>query len=139
MEPESPRPRLDGPHVNEKALRSTKAGLAAVFLLSLTFATFGPWFNLALAYGLMIAAMPVALLGLWWADQAAHEAKRDPTRTNGIYAKSGTALSIATLLVATYFTGLFAFVLVFWPLVALGLLVLHAFHRASIPESGAGA
>src|SRR6266508_1034851 len=67
------------------ALRSTRAGLVAVFLVSLVFATFGPWFNLLLAYLLMLGSTAVALVGLWWADRAAHEAVRNPAMTNGIY------------------------------------------------------
>jgi len=129
--------RRDGRSSSRTALRSTKAGLVAVFFLSLTFATFGPAFNLVVAYGLMIAAIPAALLGLWWADRAAHEAQRDPTRTNGIYAKSGAVLSIAALFVSTYYTGFLVFILVFWPLVWMGLLVVYAFHRASVTAKAA--
>ncbi len=127
----------DGRISSLTALRSTMAGLVAIFLLSLTFATFGPAFNLAVGYGLMIAAIPAALLGLWWADRAAHEVQRNPTLTNGVYAKSGAALSIAALFLSTYYTGFLVFILVFWPLVWMGVLVVYAFHRASVTAKAA--
>src|SRR2546428_147815 len=47
----------DGPTLSAMALRSTKAGLVALCIVSFALATFGPWFNLLLAYGLMVALM----------------------------------------------------------------------------------
>ena len=84
--------RSDGPTLSATALRSTKAGLVALCIVSFALATFGPWFNLLLAYGLMVGSMAVAVAGIWWADRAAHETHRDRTLTNGIYARSGAAL-----------------------------------------------
>src|SRR2546428_10807146 len=69
--------RSDGPTLSTTALRSTKAGLGALCIVSFALATFGPWFNLLLAYGLMVASMAVAVAGIWWADRAAHETHRD--------------------------------------------------------------
>src|SRR5437867_9926476 len=57
-------------------------------LVSFALATFGPWFNLLLGYGLMILSMAVAVVGVWWADRSAHEARRNRAMTNGIYAAS---------------------------------------------------
>ena len=85
---------LDGPTLNGTALRSTKAGLVSLGLVSFALATFGPWFNLLLGYGLMAASMAVAVVGIAWADRALHKTRRSPALTNGIYAKSGAALSI---------------------------------------------
>lgn len=126
-----PRPQT----LNETALRSTKAGLVAILFVSLTFATFGPWFNLSLAYGLMLAALAAALLGLWWADRAAHEARRNPALTNGMFARSGAVLSIAASLLSMYYTGLL-FLLMFSPVWWVGLLIVYAIHRASVDASG---
>src|SRR3989442_11829602 len=108
--------RPESPALNATALRSTKAGLVALCLVSFALATFGPWFNLVLGYGLMVASMAVALVGLWWADRSAHEAHRNPALTNGIYAKSGTILSVAALILSTYYTGFIVLLLSFWPL-----------------------
>src|SRR3989449_2868729 len=41
----------EGPTLNATALRSTKAGLLALGIVSFALATFGPWFNLLLGYG----------------------------------------------------------------------------------------
>ena len=123
--------------LNETALRSTKAGLLAIFVISLAFATFGPWFNLVLGYGLMLASMAVAVLSILWADRAAHETDRNLALTNGIYAKSGAALSIAVLLLSMSYTGLLLLVLFLWPVWLMGLLIVYAIHRASV-DAGAG-
>src|SRR5437899_11561488 len=96
----------DGPTLSTTALRSTKAGLVALCIVSFAVATFGPWFNLLLAYGLMVASMAVAVAGIWWADRAAHEAHRDRALTNGIYARSAAALSDATWAPAIPYAGL---------------------------------
>jgi len=104
----------------------------AVFLVSLVFATFGPWFNLLLAYLLMLGSTAVALVGLWWADRAAHEAVRNPAMTNGIYARSGAALSVVALLLSGYYTGLLVVVLFLWPVTLFGLLMVYAIHRARL-------
>src|SRR5881396_3002524 len=58
--------RPEGPALNATALRSTKAGLVALCLVSFALATFGPWFNLPLGYGLMILSMAVAVLGMYY-------------------------------------------------------------------------
>src|SRR5438128_6031156 len=110
------RVRSEGPVLNATALRSTKAGLVALGIVSFALATFGPWFNLLLGYGLMVASMTVAIVGIWWADRSAHEVHRKPALTNGIFAKAGAALSVVALMVSTYYTGFFLFILVFWPL-----------------------
>src|SRR6266581_5671296 len=90
----------DGPTLNATALRSTKAGLLALGIVSFALATFGPWFNLLLGYGLMVASMAVAVVGIWWADRSAHETHRNPALTNGIYAKSGATLSAVALILS---------------------------------------
>src|SRR6266487_917828 len=97
------------------ALRSARAGLVAMFLVSLVFATFGPWFNLTLAYGLMVASLAVGGLGIWWADGAVHEAARNAQLTNGIYAKAGVFLSTVPLPPSTYYTGHTAYGVKFSP------------------------
>ena len=129
--------RPESPALNATALRSTKAGLVALCLVSFALATFGPWFNLLLGYGLMILSMAVAVVGLWWADRSAHEAHRNPAVTNGIYARSGAALSLVALLLGMYYTGFFFVILVFWPLFFVALLVTWAFHRAWIDSDAA--
>jgi len=127
----------EGPTLNATALRSTKAGLLALGIVSFALATFGPWFNLLLGYGLMAASMAVAVLGIWWADRSAHETRRTRAMTNGIYAKSGAALSAVALILSTYYTGLLLLILVFWPLWFIALLLTWAFHRAWV-DSGVG-
>ena len=129
--------RPEGPALNATALRSTKAGLVALFLVSFALATFGPWFNLLLGYGLMILSMAVAVVGLWWADRSAHEAHRNRAMTNGIYARSGAALSLVALILGMYYTGFFFVILVFWPLLSVALLLTWAFHRAWIDSDAA--
>ena len=57
--------------------------------------------------------------------------------TNGIYAKSGAALSAVALILSTYYTGLLLLILVFWPLWFIALLLTWAFHRAWV-DSGVG-
>jgi len=116
--------------LNATALRSTKAGLMALGIVSFALATFGPWFNLLLGYGLMAASIAVAVLGIWWADRSAHQVHRNPGLTNGIFAKSGATLSVVALILSTYYTGLLILVLVFWPLLFVALLLTWAFHRA---------
>ena len=122
--------RSEGPVLNATALRSTKAGLVALGIVSFALATFGPWFNLLVGYGLMVASMAVAVVGIWWADRSAHEARRNSALTNGIYAKSGATLSVVALILSTYYTGFLLFILVFWPLWFIALLLTWAFHRA---------
>src|SRR5438093_7286915 len=97
--------RPEGPALNATALRSTKAGLVALCLVSFALATFGPWFNLLLGYGLMILSMAVAGVGVWWADCSAHEARRKRAGTNRNYAQSGAALSLVALLLGTSHSG----------------------------------
>src|SRR3989441_11986232 len=123
-------PHSEGPTLNAIALRSTKAGLLALGIVSFALATFGPWFNLLLGYGLMAASMAVAVVGIWWADRSAHQVRRNRGLTNGIYAKSGAALSVVALILSTYYTGLLLLILVFWPLWFIALLLTWAFHRA---------
>src|SRR2546426_9326561 len=86
-------PRSEGPTLNATALRSTKAGLLALGIVSFALSTFGPWFNLLLGYGLMAASMAVAVVGIWLADRSAHETRRNPALTYGIYAQSCATLS----------------------------------------------
>src|SRR2546428_12691583 len=92
--------RPESPALNATALRSTKAGLVSFGLVSFALATFGPWFNLLLGYGLMAASMAVAVVGIAWVDRALHKTRRSPALTNGIYAKSGAALSIVSMLLS---------------------------------------
>src|SRR3989442_8662237 len=127
----------EGPMLNATALRSTKAGFLALGIVSFALATFGPWFNLLLGYGLMVASMAAAVMGIWWADRAAHEVQRNRGLTNGIFAKSGAALSVAALILSAYYTRFLLFILVFWPLSVIALLLTWAFHRAWV-ESDVG-
>src|SRR6266849_3604880 len=105
----------EGPLLNDTALRSTKAGLVAFGIVSFALATFGPWFNLLLVYGLMFASMVVAVVGIWWADRSAHEVYRNTALTNGIFAKSGATLSVVALILSAYYTGFLVLILGFWP------------------------
>ena len=125
-------PRPDRRTLSATALRSTKAGLVALALVSFALATFGPWFNLILAYSLMVASMLFAIVALWWADRAGHDLRRIPATTNGIYAKAGAALSILALLLAAYYTGLLVVLLFLWPFALVAFLLAWAFHRAFV-------
>ena len=118
--------------MNATALRSTKAGLLALGIVSFALATFGPWFNLLLGYGLMATSIAVAVVGIWWADRSAHEVHRNPGLTNGIFAKSGAVLSVATLLLSMYYTGLLVLFLVFWPVLFVVLLIVWTLHRSLV-------
>src|SRR5881409_4370961 len=109
-------PTLNATALNATALRSTKAGLLALGIVSFALATFGPWFNLLLGYGLMATSIAVAVVGIWWADRSAHEIRRTHDMTNGIYAKSGATLSVVTLILSTYYTGFLVLILFTWPL-----------------------
>src|SRR5436309_1422388 len=122
----------EGPTLNATALRSTKAGLLALGIVSFALATFGPWFNLFLGYGLMNASIAVAVLGIWWADRSAHQVHRNRGLTNGIYAKSGATLSVVALILSIYYSGLLLLILIFWPLWFVALFLTWAFHRAWI-------
>src|SRR2546426_4746147 len=113
----------EGPMLNATALRSTKAGLLALGIVSFALATFGPWFNLLVGYGLMIASVAVAVVGIWWADRSAHEIRRTHDMTNGIYAKSSAPLSVVTLILSTYYTGFLVLILFTWPLWFIALLL----------------
>src|SRR3989454_4972298 len=86
--------RSEGPMLNATALRSTKAGLLALGIVSFALATFGPWFNLLVGYGLMIASVAVAVVGILWADRSAHAIRRTHHMTKGGYAKSGGPPSV---------------------------------------------
>src|SRR5438093_4940054 len=127
--------RSGGPMLNATALRSTKAGLLALGIVSFALATFGPWFNLLVGYGLMIASVAVAVVGIWWADCSAHEIRRTHDMTNGIYAKSGATLSVVRLVLSTYDPGLLVLVLFTWPLWFIALLLTSPFHRAWIDSN----
>src|SRR5437867_11536529 len=103
--------RSEGPMLNATALRSTKAGLLELGIVSFALATFGPWFNLLVGYGLMIASVAVAGVGIWWADRSADELRRTHDMTNGIYAKSGATRAVVTVILSTYYTGLLGLLL----------------------------
>src|SRR5256885_14337631 len=85
--------RSEGPMLNATALRSTKAGLLALGIVSFALATFGPWFNLLVGYGLMIASVAAAVVGSLWAYRSAPEIRRTHDMTNGVYAQTGATLS----------------------------------------------
>src|SRR2546428_6436844 len=88
---------FEGPTLNATALRSTKAGLLALGIVSFALATFGPWFNLLLGYGLMAASMAVAVLRISWAGRSAHETRRTRAVTNRSYPEAGPAPSAVAL------------------------------------------
>src|SRR2546428_8137179 len=125
----------EGPMLNATALRSTKAGLLALGIVSFAFAKFGPWFNLLLGYGVRVASMTGAVLGIWWADRSSHETRNAPALANGIYAKPGAALSVVALLLSAYYTGFLVLLLIYWPLWFVGLLLTWAFHQAWIDSN----
>src|SRR2546427_3706545 len=128
-------PRSEGPMLNATALRSTKAGLLALGIVSFALATFGPWFNLLVGYGLMIASVAVAVVGILWADRSAHEIRRNHDLTHGIYAKAGATLLVVTLILLTYYTGFLVLILFTLPLWFIALLLTWAFHRAWIDSN----
>src|SRR3989441_6639651 len=125
----------EGPMLNATALRSTKAGLLALGIVSFALATFGPWFNLLVGYGLMIASVAVAVVGIWWADRSTHEIRRNHGMTNGIYAKSGATLSVVTLILSTYYTRFLVLIFFSWPLWFIRPFLALAFHRAWIDSN----
>src|SRR2546430_13819379 len=85
--------RSEGPMLNATALRSTKAGLLALGTVSFALATFGPWFNLLVGYGLMIASVAVAVAGLMGADRLGPRTRKNHRHTNGIFAEAGATPS----------------------------------------------
>src|SRR5256885_11690910 len=89
--------RSEGPMLNATALRSTKAGLLALGIVSFALATFGPWFNLLVGYGLMIASVAVAVVCTWWADPSGHEIRRTHPLTQGDYTRQGAPRSDLTI------------------------------------------
>src|SRR2546422_1727382 len=136
LEANDRRPRrCEGPMLNATALRSTKAGLLALGIVSFALATFGPWFNLLVGYGLMIASVAVAVVGIWWADRSGHEIRRNHDITKWIYPKSGATPSVVTLILSTYYTGFLVLFLFTWPLWFIALLLTWAFHRAWIDSN----
>src|SRR2546422_2363720 len=96
----------EGPMLNATALRSTKAGLLALGIVSFALATFGPWFNLLLGYGLMAASVAVAVLGILFAGRSAPPVRLNRGVSNGSYAKFGAALSAVALIRWPYYNGL---------------------------------
>src|SRR3989442_11998392 len=96
--------RSEGPMLNATALRSTKAGLLALGIVSFALATFGPWFNLLIGYGLMIASVAVAVLCLWWGGRLGSGIRRSHRLSNGDYPKSGATLSCLSFFPLAYHT-----------------------------------
>ena len=90
------------------AARSLQAGLTALSLLFVTFATFGPWFNAVMAYVLTGASFAAGVLGVVWAHEAYHRLRRDPTRSGSTPAGLGALASVGAIAVSVYFTGLLA-------------------------------
>src|SRR3989442_1785712 len=106
----------EGPMLNATALRSTKAGLLALGIVSFALATFGPWFNLLLGYGLMAASVAGAELGIWCGGFSVHIAGRDRGLTNGVFAKSGAPVLGGVLVFFAYCTGVLLALFFFLPL-----------------------
>src|SRR2546428_13708469 len=104
-------PRSEGPTLNATALRSTKAGLLALGIVSFALATFGPWFNLLLGYGLMAASVAVAGLGIWGGGRSAPQGRRDPGLADWSYAESGAAPSVVAVVLSAYYTCLLLLIL----------------------------
>jgi len=118
------------------AWHAVQAGLAAMFFVGTTVATFGPLFHLWMGYGLLACALIAAALGLRWADRAGHAtalsvaARRD--------ALGGRLLSGFAVLAVLYYTGAWVFLIPLWPLVLFVGLLAWAVHRGRVGRSGTG-
>ena len=112
------------------AIRALQFGLTALFFLFATLATFGPWFNLALAYVLTGASIVAGLMGLVLAHDASHRLRRNPSETGGTYAKLGAVTSASAVLVSSYYNGFLAILLhpIALPLCITLLFVFVVFH-----------
>ena len=118
--------------------RSLEAGLAALFCIFVLFATFGPWFNVVVAYALGAAAIASGALGLVWAHAASH---RQSSHAESAAAGIGALTSLVALSVSAYYVG--ALGLLRNPLVlvvGVGFLALFlVFHFAASPVEGGSA
>jgi hypothetical protein len=109
--------------------------LAAVGLVGLTMATFGPFFHIALAYALLAVAFGAAVCSLWWADRAAHAAtvqglgRRD--------ARRGWILSGIALLLILYYAVTWIYLVVFFPIALVIGLIGWSIHLGRVERSGA--
>jgi len=126
------------PNGDWTASRSLQAGLAALFCVFVLFASFGPWFNLVVAYGLAGGAMVAGILGLVWAHAASHRLRHRDSRPGARTAGLGTLASVIALAMAVYATGL-SFILlspVILPFVFALLVVFFALHFGSARDQG---
>lgn len=115
--------------VAKDAVTAVQAGLAAWTLLFLTFATFGPWFHIGVAYALTSGALLLSLVSLYLADRGYHSVWRNPGTRGVAHSGLAVALGLPALVVAAGYLGLhIAFllplVLVFFMIaLVLGLVV----------------
>jgi len=97
--------------VGTDSLRALQAGLVSIFLLFMTLATFGPWFQIALAQALTVASIVVGLAGLRWAHRASHSLPRNPGETDGGFATIGWLTSLLGIGVSGVLNGVVLYVL----------------------------
>ena len=122
-------PRDDGETrgVEMDAWHAVQAGLAAMFFVGITIATFGPLFHLAMGYGLLACALLASAFGLRWADRAGHATELSfAARRNAL---GGRLLSGFAILAVLYYTGAWLFLIPLWPLVLFVGLLAWAIHR----------
>lgn len=113
--------------------RSVQAGWAAIGLVGLTMATFGPFFHIALAYALLAGAFGAAVCSLRWADRVAHAetvpglGRRDAHR--------GQVLSGIALLLIFYYTGAWVLLVVLFPIALVVGLIGWSVHLSRVQRS----
>ena len=122
--------RMTGLRVAEESVRSLEAGLISVLLLLGTFATFGVWFNLPLAYVLTGASVVVGLLALHWAHQASHAMRRNPRLVGKTHARLGAGLALSGVFASSYANGVLLLMThplawIFWIVIGTVLLSSH--------------
>ncbi len=119
--------------VGTDSLRALQAGLASLFLLFTALATFGPWFQIAVAHVLTAGSIVVGLAGLRWAHRASHSAIRRPGEAGRGFATVGWLTSFLGIVISGVLNGAVLYVL--QPvglLVALvALLMFIAFHEGA--------
>jgi hypothetical protein len=119
-----------GRTVEREASYGLQAGLLSMALIGVTLVTFGRFFYLSLAYVLMSGAGGLALLSGRWADRSMHAAARG-TRVRRD-AQIARLLSIVALLFVVYYSGLWIFLAVSWPVVLFLGLIAWSLHRSRV-------
>src|SRR2546426_1378601 len=102
------RLELDGRFrgVGIDSVRALQAGLASLFFLFTTLATFGPWFSLPLAIALTGASVASGFAGVYWSHRATHSARRHPWELGRVYGRVGWFASLIGIIVSASLNGL---------------------------------